>query len=52
MMNNLLNGYGKDKDKYIIFEGVNVGLGNQVSSIVGSISLALTTGRRLRSIVG
>ena len=50
IINNLLNGYGKDKDKYIVHRPNDYsGFGNQVQSLVGNMATALATGRRFRS---
>ena len=52
VMYNLIHGYGKEKNRYIIHMARDYsGFGNQVSSLVGNIALALATGRRFRSIV-
>ena len=46
----LINGYGKEANKTIIHESRTYsGLGNQVRSLVGSIAIALASGRKLRS---
>ena len=46
----LLNGYGKEANKTIIHESRTYsGLGNQVRSLVGSMAIALASGRKLRS---
>ena len=48
----LLNGYGKEANKTIIYESRTYsGLGNQVRSLVGSMAIALASGRKLRSII-
>lgn len=47
----LLHGYGPEKDKYIIHSPVySNGFTNSFRSLVGSIVVAIATGRRLRSI--
>ena len=46
----LINGFGKEANKTIIHESRTYsGLGNQVRSLVGSMAIALASGRKLRS---
>lgn len=47
----LLHGYGPEKDKYIIHSPMyNNGFTNSFRSLIGSVVVAIATGRRLRSI--
>lgn len=51
IVDRLLNGYGSEKDKYIIHSPIyRAGFTNSFRCLIGSIVVSIATGRRLRSI--